>query len=205
MIPAPGTGPNGVPCPIRPSTRRRRSVPGSSQGTVPYPSPSSDGLPIRQPVQPRTGTTPAASRTIGAKRLANVRPSVPRPPAPIVVRLVLGTLILLVLGLPTIAADAAAVDGLPLRVAAAQASDPTNQAPAPQFQPVGRGDSITSPAQPVSDSGSNGQSGWRIVFVVTVVVVVLVALVQRRQGPEQGRGIGPGRNDRPNNRNVLGH
>lgn len=144
----------------------------------------------------------------GVKRLSDPRLPTPIPLVLLGLQLMLAMVALALLGpSPVSAGTAGDVDrpGLAFPAVTAPASEPVGQHPAPRFQPVGQGDAITSPAQPNNPENTDSGLRWRIAFGAAVVVVVLVALVQRRQVPERGRGVGQSRNDRPNNRNVLGH
>lgn len=85
-----------------------------------------------------------------------------------------------------------------------EAANPS--AGAPLLQPVGGGDTITSPIQTGDTTGGDDRSAdgvWRIVFGAVVAAVILVALIQRRSGPE--REAGRPKRPRTGGRKVLGH
>lgn len=118
------------------------------------------------------------------------------------------TALITVVGTATGVAADAPVSVFPNAVAA-QATSPVGQASGPRLQPVGNGDTISSPVDTTDEaSGSDRSWWWRVVFGAAVVVVVLVALIQRRQVPDGAQGIGRGRSGsgrRGNDRNALGH
>jgi len=118
------------------------------------------------------------------------------------------TALIAVVGTVTSVPTDAPILGAP-NAAAAQATSPVGQATSPRLQPVGNGDTISSPVDPTDDaSGTDSSWWWRVVFGAAVVVVVLVALIQRRQVPDSAQGIGRGQRGparHKDDRNALGH